>query len=196
MLKTTTYILSISILIGLFTNCSREQKSGENLQNPIDTNLVYITPKNYLDFAYSKIIAFATVKSCDYSELYYEKSMDMSKFHDTISKSLNKKQIDYLNDILSGKYRKPYHKDSISIVSVADCFYPRHNIIFLGNRDSIVNFISICFECGNAKESKPDLAHMDDMKTFFDSIGLKVFDRPDEYEMFYDSINKYNKRKN
>ncbi len=194
MLKKATYLLSIFILVGLYSNCSGEQKSVEKPQNPIDTNLVYITPKNYLDFTYSKVVAFATVQAFDYSELYFEKTMDMSKFHDTISKTLNKNQIEYLNDILSGKYRKPYHKDSISEVLVADCFYPRHNIVFLDKKDSVINYISICFECGNRKISKTNLAHMNDMKAFFDSIGLRVFDRPDEYDVYYDSIHKYNKR--
>ncbi len=192
MIRKTIYILTI--LVGL-VSCSDHKPTERKIEkNSEDSVWITITPKNYLDFEYSKAIAFATVDPFDYSDLYFSKTIDPSKFHDTISLLLNSVQINYLNDLLSGRKRKPYPKGGIESV-VADCFYPRHNIIFLNNKDSIVNYISICFECGNSKNSKANLADMDNMHAFFDSIGLKVFYRPDYYRQYYDSLHNLKKHK-
>lgn len=190
MLKKRFYILTIILV--LIVACSDHKVDEKNSENSSDTVWMSVTPKNYLDFKYSKAIAFATVDPFDYSDLYFSKTIDPSKFHDTINITLDSLQINYLNDLLSGRHRKPYPKGELAR-SVADCFYPRHNIIFLDKHDSVVNYISICFECGNTKQSKPDLADMDNMQSFFNSIGLKVFDRPDFYSQYYDSMNKLRK---
>jgi len=190
MLKQKIHILTI--LSGLLLGCSNSKVTEKNTDSTSNTVLLTVTPKNYLDFEYSKVIEFATVEPFDYSNLYFSKTMDPSKFHDTISITLDSLQTDFLNDLLSGRHRKPYPEGGIER-TVADCFFPRHNIIFLDKRDSIVNYISICFECGNTMKSKSDLADMDNMQTFFDSIGLKVFDRPDYYGQYFDSLNKIRK---
>lgn len=149
--------------------------------------MVTVSPKDFSDFEYSKIFAFVTLDAYDYSDLFFEKNMDISKFGDTISHQLDSSQTVYLNDLLSGRYRKPYPKAD-SVRAVADCFFPRHNIIFVDQNDSIVQFVSVCFECGNAKSSKEYLADMGNLKSFFNSIGLKVFDRPDLHSAHYDSL--------
>jgi len=179
-------------IIYLFLICVASVRCGNN--NTVDkdaiindTDWVTVTPKNYLDFNYSKVIAFATVDPFDYSELWGE-NINLSKFHDTISKTLDSTQVVFLNDLLSGRHRKPYTKETGK--DIADCFYPRHNIIFLDQQDSAINYISVCFECGNRKQSKAALADMENYETFFNSIGLKVFDRPDYYKQYYDSLNK------
>jgi hypothetical protein len=182
-------ICILAILLGLTFGCSENKVAEKKADNAPDTVWVTVKPENYLDFEYSKAIAFATVSPFDYSDLYFSRTMDPSQFHDTISIRLDSLQTAYLNDILSGRHRKPYPQGGTE-QAVADCFYPRHNIIFLDKRDSIVNYISVCFECGNTKQSKSDLADMDNMQAFFDAIGLKVFDRPDYYEQHYDSLNK------
>lgn len=191
MLKKTIYILLICS--SLFTSCENNKSVNSISNENTDTNIVSITPVNFLDFKYSKVIAFATVLEFDYYELFYEKSIDLSKFHDTINKTLDSKQIQYLNDILSGRHRKSYRKDSISIVIDCDSFYPRHNIVFLDKNGVVVHYISICFECGRVKQSKLALFHLDDMKHFFDSIGLRVYENPKFHSRFYDSINKRKK---
>jgi hypothetical protein len=177
-------INAILLLIG----CSENKPVDQATEIQKDTNMVYIEPKNFMDFEYSKVIAFATVYPCDYYELYFSKKMDLSKFHDTISKTLDSTQIHFLNQILSGYYREPYKKGG-SFEMAADCFYPRHNIIFLNNQDTLVHFISVCFECSKVKQSKDDLASMDNFKLFFDSIGLPAIENPDLYKHYYDSQN-------
>jgi hypothetical protein len=90
MLRQTIYIFTI--LSGL-VSCSDNnvtEKWTENLFD--DTVWVTVKPKNYLDFEYSKVKAFATVDPFDYSELYFAKKLDPSKFHDTISVTLDSLQ--------------------------------------------------------------------------------------------------------
>jgi hypothetical protein len=165
--------------------CTGKKEDKVKTDSPGDSGWVTVTPKKFIDFEYSKAIAFATVDPHDYEELYYQKNMDPSRFIDTISITLGKGQTTLLDDILSGRYRKPYHKDSLEEVPVADCFFPRHNLIFTGPKGSVAHFISVCFECGNRKESKPDLADMDNLRMFFDSIGLKVFFDPMAHKEYY-----------
>lgn len=179
--------LLIVIALIYLTNCS------DNKTIVIDT----VIPKdsletiNYFDFKFATVRAFATVSAFDYSNIYFDKTADFSKFHDTISRSLDSKQVEYLRELLSGKF----DKDTATIITVADCFYPRHNIIFLNDKDSIINYISVCFECNQVKASKYARASMDNYSDFFNSIGLKVFLRPDYYEAYYDSLNKLKTKK-
>jgi hypothetical protein len=170
------------IIIALFflTNCSDEKIPDKKTENkPLDTI-------NYLDFKFAKVSAFATVDPFDPNDVFYTKKMDPSKFHDTINRDLDDKQIKYLGEILSGKL----NKDTTTERLLADCFYPRHNIIFLNDQDSIVNYISVCFECNRVAASKYGKASMDNYSDFFNSVGLKVFDRPDYYKTYYDSLSK------
>jgi hypothetical protein len=182
-------LFALALISVLFICCSNPQGSEESVVPVSDTVWVTVTPQNYLDFTYAKAFAFATVDPFDYSEFFQSETMDPSQFHDTISVSLDSKKISFLNDLLSGKQRKPYPKGMV-VEAAADCFYPRHNIIFLDENDSIVNYISVCFECGNMKQSKPHLADMENMETFFNTVGLKVFDRPDLYSEYYGSLRK------
>jgi hypothetical protein len=186
-------ILVLIILEGLFAGCSNPSVAEQNSDQSSDTTWITVTPKNYLDFEYSKVIAYATVDPMDNTALYSSGRIDSSQVLDTISVTLDNSQIDYLNQLLSGRHRKPYPKGT-SEKLVADCFYPRHNIIFLDRQDSVINYITVCFECGRIRKSKPDLAVMDNMYTFFNSIGLTVFDRPDYHARFYDSLSKSRKQ--
>ncbi|MFC7346443.1 hypothetical protein ACFQO9_06955 [Chryseobacterium zhengzhouense] len=144
--------------------------------------------KDYIDFKYDKVIAFASVNPMDYYGDDFNKKIDVKKIKDTISKTLNLNQIEILNNILSG--RNNFTIDSVT--TVADCFYPRHNIIFL-NENKIVNHIAICFECNDIKSSKQPLASMGNFEEFFNSIGLKVFYNPIEHKGYYDSLKLSNK---
>ena len=151
-----------------------------------------IVPQNYLDFEYSRVIAFATADPFDMDGIT-RNGMELSGFQDTISRTLKKKQITFLNDLLSGRARKPHRRGELE--TGADCFYPRHNIAFLNKQDSIVNWISVCFECGNVESSKNYLASMENFKEFFNKIGLKVFDFPEDHAAYYDSLNQVKKHR-
>lgn len=164
-------------MLFILTNCS-DIKTDE-YKTSIDTI-------NYLDFKFSKVIAFATVDPFAPAEMYMysTKKMNLSKFGDTISRTLDNSQIDFLAKILSGKLNRDTLPDP------ADCHNPRHNIIFLNDKDSVLNYISVCFECITMRSSKPHKASFNNFADFFNSLGLKVFDRPDYYKQYYDSLNK------
>ena len=160
----------LAIITSFFlTNCSDNKTVDTVTDVPKDTAETI----NYYDFKFAKVRAFATVSAFDYSTIYFDKTVDFSKFHDTISRSLDNKQVEYLGELLNGKF----DKDTTSNDAVADCFYPRHNIIFLNDKDSVINYISVCFECNQIKASKYPRASMDNYADFFNSIGLKVFGR-------------------
>lgn len=174
--------LFIIIVLFILTNCSDDQ-TADNRNYIQKTSVDTI---NYFDFQFAKVYAFATIDPFDPNNVFYTGKMEMSKFRDTINRSLDIKQIKYLGETLSGKL----NKDTTSEKLLADCFYPRHNIIFLNEKDSLLNYISVCFECNRVKASKYSKASMDNYADFFNSVGLKVFNRPDYYKTYYDSLNK------
>jgi hypothetical protein len=170
-----------SLLIG----CKKDQSKSEVTSN-VNKNKNH---KDYIDFKYDKVIAFASVNPMDYFDVDFDKELDVKKFKDTISRKLDLNQIKKLNDILIGK-----QDDDLSdpVVS-ADCFYPRHNIIFL-KEEKIVNYISVCFECNQIKSSKPTSAKMQNFADFFNSINLKMFYSPIEHKEYYDSLKLINNK--
>lgn len=146
--------------------------------------------KDYIDFQYDKAFAFATVNPMDYYDGNFDKEIDTKKFKDTISRRLNSAQIKDLNDILSGRKKQK----TKSVYGVADCFYPRHNIIFIKDK-KIINHVTVCFECNQIKSSKSTLASMENLEIFFNSLGLKVFYTPFEHTKYYDSLQLAGKNK-
>lgn len=181
MFKFFTLIIFCLFLI----NCKndRQKKVGENL--PIKKQNL----KDYIDFKYDKVIAFASVNPMDYYGDDFNEKIDVKKFKDTISKTLNSTQIKDLNDILSG--RKNQKIDSAAVA--ADCFYPRHNIIFIKDK-KVISHIVVCFECNQIKSNKIPLASMENLEEFFNTIGLKVFYNPIEHKKYYDSLKLINKK--
>ena len=175
----------ILILCLFLINCKNDKKKGfEKIEKHSNSEL-----KDYIDFKYDKIVAFASVKPMDYYDYNPEEEINVNRFQDTISKTLNEKQIIHLNNILSGRENK-----NTGITSVADCFYPRHNILFL-HKDKIVNQIAVCFECSDVKSSNPTLASMENFESFFNSLGLKVFYSPMAHSNYYDSLKLVNKNR-
>ena len=145
---------------------------------------VFAPQQNWINFKYDRIIAFATV------DPFYRISnkgnlIDLTDIKDTISITLTKNQIETLDSLINGN-KNISNKEILP----ADCFNPRHNIIFLNN-DTLVNYISVCYECGFYRSSKPNIkGNLKSFKAFFDNLGLKVFNRPDYHSKYYDSIIK------
>lgn len=146
--------------------------------------------KDYIDFKYDEVIAFASVNPMDYYDGDFDKELNVKKFEDTISRKLDPSQVKSLNDILSGRK----NKSPFTSVVLTDCFYPRHNIIFLKDK-KVVNYISVCFECYQIKSSKHTFADMKNYEDFFNSIGLKMFNNPLEHKKHYDSLKLVNNTK-
>ncbi|MET3536532.1 hypothetical protein [Chryseobacterium limigenitum] len=168
----------------------------DNVSKSVKSNFVQNKNlKDYINFKYDEVIAFASVNPMDYYDGDFDKELNVKKFKDTISKTLNLSQIKHLNDILSGRE----NKNPFTSVIFTDCFYPRHNIIFLKDK-KVINYISVCFECNNIKSSKPPRAHIKNYLDFFNSINLRMFNNPIEHSKYYDSIkfahiNNLNKKK-
>lgn len=178
------FFVMISICL-LFTNCKKDISDKKVKNNTEQQKL-----KDYIDFQYDEVIAFANINPMDYYDGDFNKELDIKKFKDTISVKLNSAQIKELNDILSGRK----NKNTDSAMQVADCFYPRHSILFL-NQNKIVNHIVVCFECNQVKGSKPTKASMENYQNFFNSLGLKMFDNPIEHSTYYDSIQQVHRNK-
>ena len=135
------------------------------------------------------VIAFATLGSFDYSDFENKKQIVPRKFRDTISHILTNFEISYLQRLLDGQLTK----DSSKIQLEADCFYPRHNILFIDENGKLTDYVLVCFECSKIKSTKTHKASLSDFENFFNSIGLKTFNRPDYHYKFYDSLLKTRK---
>ena len=89
----------ILVLCLFLINCKNdEQKGFEKIEKHSNSEL-----KDYIDFKYDKVVAFASVKPMDYFDYNPEEEINVNRFQDTISKTLNEKQIIHLNNILSGR---------------------------------------------------------------------------------------------
>jgi len=173
--------------------CSCSNQAKENSKQQTKKARPLKVQENYIDFDYSKIIAFATVHEQDYYYLFKENKLNKINQFDTISITLNSSQISLVNETLSG--RSPFKMPKNYIQNnPADCFFPRHNIVFLNRNDSVVNFLSVCFECGNTKQSKFGEANFYELRMLFNAIGLPVFDRISmdnpHYEYYYGLVKK------
>lgn len=173
-------VISVSLL---FINCKKDTVNKRMGNSAVPQKL-----NDYIDFQYDEVIAFANVNPMDYYDGDFDKELDLKNFKDTISVKLNSVQVEELNDILSGRKNQNIDSDT----KIADCFYPRHNIIFL-NQNKIVNHLVICFECNQVKGSKPSMASMKNYQDFFSSLGLKAFNNPIEHSTYYDSIQQTHK---
>ncbi|ABG59734.1 hypothetical protein [Cytophaga hutchinsonii] len=170
------HFLFIILIICTLSCENRIEKNHSSICKSDSTN------ENWLNFKYDSVITFATIDPF-YRILNKGNLIDLSEINDTISVSLSERQIETLDSIINGLKNKPGKK-----IFPADCFNPRHNIIFL-NRDTLVNYISVCYECGYYRSSKPNIkGDLNAFKTLFDNLGLKVFDRPDYHSKYYDSI--------
>ncbi len=139
---------------------------------------------NYLDFGYTNVIAFATVDPFPFMEFTFGLPYDWSTLKDTISHALSDKEIRTLSEVLSGKMNKSTDRTE----EPADCFNPRHCIVFFDDKKALIHHVSICFECETMKSSKPHWANYPSLRRFFESIGLRTFDDPREHRKFYDSL--------
>jgi hypothetical protein len=171
------------LLIIILTICSLscENVKDENQSSSSKLN-VTTTKEDWLNFKYDSAIAFATIDPF-YRILNKGNLIDLSEIKDTISVSLSEIQIETLDSIING--RKNISGEAIL---PADCFNPRHNIVFFNN-DTLVNYISVCYECGYYKSSRPNIkGNLHAFKNFFDNLGLRVFDNPGYHSKYYDSI--------
>ncbi|MDJ1473501.1 hypothetical protein [Xanthocytophaga flava] len=81
----------------------------------------------------------------------------------------------------------------------ADCFNPRHAIVYYDDQHRPTNAILACFECSkietfpNAQENL-DL-YIENFRSFFEKLGLPVFNNPIEHQAYIDSLKTLKKTK-
>jgi hypothetical protein len=92
-------------------------------------------------------------------------------------KSLTKRQIDTLTDILFNVG----FRGSVYSMSVGQCFIPRNAILFVDSLNKTFEYVEICFECSRYKVSskETDMGEFCDqkydlLKNFFISIGIEI----------------------
>lgn len=88
---------------------------------------------------------------------------------------LTKKQtIDLKNSLL---------KTNEKIQERADCYDPRHTIVFYNHQNKILGFINLCFSCNNS-ESSENLVFLSDKMLFQDDLfkdfGITYFEETEE----------------
>lgn len=68
---------------------------------------------------------------------------------------------------------------------IADCYNPRHQIVFKDEKDNVIGAIEICFSCGEIKSSKSigeaKYYCLEDMRLFFWKVGIRYFINDDHY---------------
>jgi hypothetical protein len=174
---------SISILFGA---CSSSNKKSENSSGKTKDTIII---KGWIDFEYSKVVAFATVNPFSFT------SQEQIVFSngDSIGVELNAEQLNRLTKMLGPDTFVVERNLSDKAVerAVADCFYPRHNIFFYGKNNKVVQYILVCYECRRVRSGKNNpRVSLEEYNEFFNKIGLKVFDRPDHHQLYYDSLVK------
>lgn len=184
------------ILIFMSISCGGKFKTSNKTTNVdsvkiISNNEVIIIDTiyshNWLDFDYAYAEAFATVDPMDYSEAFFDKEIDFTKFKNKVSIKLNSEQIKEFEKHTAADTTYVYETDE-NENWVADCFYPRHNIVFYKANKKVLYYITVCFECNRIKTNKSGAITMKELKDYFNYIGLPVFDSPMEHEKYYDSL--------
>lgn len=90
-------------------------------------------------------------------------------------KTLTKNQIIKLTDILYNNFYKASPNYGVS----AQCFFPRNAILFIDRAGKLIEYINICFHCGNYGSSTDKIwlgddceQKMDKLRKFFVAAGL------------------------
>lgn len=129
-----------------------------------------LNPKKVKLFVYANSRSEGT--NGDYSDIYIvnDKGILNKEIINSFTKNLIQDSIEYLIKLMSNTTN--YWN------SPADCFSPRHGIVFYNSKNKITGHISICFEC-NRYLSQPEVIHhlkIDLLKKIFKQQGLPTKD--------------------
>ncbi len=88
-----------------------------------------------------------------------------------------------------------------SVNGLADCFDPRHAIVYYNEQEEPVAAIVACFECGRLCtyprfEEEIELnSYLSNFHPFFEELNMPIFSNPLEYNAYMDSLQKVEKIK-
>ncbi|MDL5044992.1 hypothetical protein QQ054_02910 [Oscillatoria amoena NRMC-F 0135] len=92
---------------------------------------------------------------------------------------------------LSDVFCKPIDKNKVR--RVADCFVPRHGVIFYDASGNYTAHVTICFECNHYKVyPAPKNIDIEALKSWCKELGMPVFDRDDKYHEYFKQRKKAN----
>lgn len=88
-----------------------------------------------------------------------------------------------LNDNQTLKLKKSLVKTKVKIEERADCYEPRHIIVFYNEKDEIFGYVELCFECTGTSASN-NLKFLEDKILFqcelFKEFGITYFEETKE----------------
>ena len=98
-------------------------------------------------------------------------------------KALTQTQVDTLTDLIYNYGYKLKYKPKGKVYfigSIMNCYNPRNAILFLDKEQKVFEFIEICFECDNTRESSKHVSLGTDcnqklqlIKNLFRSVGIE-----------------------
>ena len=90
------------------------------------------------------------------------------------------------------KLKKSIVKSSNEIEERANCYDPRHTIVFYNENNDIIGFVELCFSCMNSKSSNNFMVLKDKMlyqEKLFQEFGITYFeDTKEENDAYWKKI--------
>jgi|GEM_PF-6301467 len=78
---------------------------------------------------------------------------------------------------------------------IADCFNPRHTVVYYDRKNKPIGAVLICFECGRTETfpaTKEGLnGYTDHFRSLFAELGLPVFNDPNQHQAYIDSLKMF-----
>ena len=188
--------LGVCTLVVILLSCSGEQQN----QKPV-ANSFSVSDSIRTEHYNWKTPKYKTVKAYLLSdELTYQwiRNQDSGKrnFFEKIEKEKNV----ILSEIQINKIKTLFTVTlSDSLSAGADCFNPRHVIVYYDQEERPIAAILACFECDRLQtlpEADKDLnLYLYNFRPLFQELGLPVFDNPLQHQTYLDSLKKLNKSK-
>ena len=189
--KSYKNVIGLIFLLILLACSEDETKTPSDKSNSMETQTISVKNESFMDFHYHKIVALISKDLLPDSMPLHSNLTSIINDEDFVTQELDSQQSIYLNRLLSGIYRQtPYTDTDINPV-LPDCFNPRHGIAFLDEQGQIVHYLNISFECQTEKSSKKHKAEIDNLKGFFNAIGLMPTTENESHQKFFNSLYRY-----
>jgi hypothetical protein len=169
-----------AILILALASCSSRQEKNGNSEATVDSK-TNAQKASWVNFDYQQVrVYFTRTPFLGYKSAIVAEGKLIDSVWDKEGVKLSPEQVQRLDKILQQPDRD---------VAVADCFNPRHGIVFWDKNNKPVAHISVCFEC-NLLKATPELYKYDltDIKQLFLELGMPVFEDPTKYEAYFEKL--------
>ena len=185
----TIKILGIFILTMVLFSCTSQQKKNNQttVTMPIPS-IVTVERYHWKTPKYKTVKAYMLSNDLAYSWIRVQ---DSGK-RDFFEKVRNEKNVVLSNTQVKKIETLFTTTVSDSLIIGADCFNPRHIIVYYNQKDELTAAILICHECSKMQffpEAKEDLnIYTENFRHLFQELGLPVFDNPLQHQVYIDSL--------